>query len=314
MKRVFLLLALFALSFSVKAQYTDIINSKRPGFSESPFGVGTNVYQIETGFFYKNNNSNLPYSSKKAIGTDLYFRTGQFKERLEFNGKFTYQNDVIINPYGENYHTFGPSEFTIGAKYLFYQPTYTDKTKEIRSWKRKMSFDKKRLIPAIGVYAGLNTNLVGHDYKDSGMSYKAALLLQNDFSDRLNVITNLIADKISAPLSNYSYIITMTYAINQNWSYFIENQGIYTKINSPNYNFGTGLALLLSNNLQLDASVRTNFFNTYSTVFASAGFAWRLDLHHNTITTQNSPDKALEQAAKPRKRGNIFSRLFHKKH
>lgn len=314
MKRVLFIILFIVFSYSANAQYTDIINSKRPGFSESPFGVGTNVYQFETGFFYKNNNSNLPFSSKNTVGSDLYFRTGQFMERLEFSGKFAYQNDQILYPWGINYHTFGPSEFTIGAKYLFYQPTYKDKAKEIRSWKRKMAFDKKRLIPAIGFYAGLNTNFVGHDYKESGMSYRAALLLQNDFSDRLNLITNLIADKISSPISNYSYIVTMTYAISENWSYFVENQGVYSKLNNPNYNFGAGLALLLSNNLQLDASARTNFFNNYSIFYASAGFAWRIDLHRDKITTNNSPDAALENAAKPRKKRNLFSRLFHKKH
>ena len=35
----------------VLAQYTNVINSNRPGFSESPYSVGTGVYQLETSVF-----------------------------------------------------------------------------------------------------------------------------------------------------------------------------------------------------------------------------------------------------------------------
>ena len=37
----------------VAAQYTEVINSRRPGFSDSPYSVGTKVYQVEGGLFYK---------------------------------------------------------------------------------------------------------------------------------------------------------------------------------------------------------------------------------------------------------------------
>ena len=36
------------------SQYTEVINSKRPGFSDTPYSVGTKVYQVEGGLFYKN--------------------------------------------------------------------------------------------------------------------------------------------------------------------------------------------------------------------------------------------------------------------
>ena len=53
MKKRILLVLFFYSFFSVSAQYTKIINSKRPGFSESPYGVGTKVFQVETGAFIK---------------------------------------------------------------------------------------------------------------------------------------------------------------------------------------------------------------------------------------------------------------------
>jgi hypothetical protein len=98
----------------------------------------------------------------------------------------------------------------------------------------------------------------------------------------------------------------MTYALNFKWSYFIENQGIFEKHYTPKFNFGTGIAYLYSRNLQLDASVRTNFFDDYSFIYSSIGVAWRLDRHSDEIVIKKS------QRAKVKKKGNFFSRLFKK--
>ena len=99
----------------------------------------------------------------------------------------------------------------------------------------------------------------------------------------------------------------MTYALNEKWSYFIENQGIFKK-NDNEFHFGTGAAYLFSNNLQIDASVRTNFFEDYSFLYSSIGIAWRLDRHSDELLNKNSPLNQLYK--KKKKRGNIFSRLF----
>jgi hypothetical protein len=311
MKNV-LFLVVFLTSFQmITAQYTEIINSKRPGFSESPYGVGTNVYQLETGIFYNSNNDKSLEAYPKTLGGELFFRVGKFKERLEFNANVAYQRDEVKNLSGPNFNIKGISDLTVGAKYLVYQQEYTDKSKEIRSWKRKMAFDKKRLIPSVGVYGGAHLNFLSKDYKNDGMSYKGAVLLQNDFTDRLVLLTNLIADKITSEDKYYSYIVTMTYAINQNWSYFIENQGRYYNDFSPNYQFGTGVAYLVTENLQLDASARTNFFDDYSYLYATAGISWRLDRHQDSYVYKNSPKETMSR--RPSKKG-FFSRLFNKKH
>jgi hypothetical protein len=309
MKRFILLFIVISNFQIVSAQYTEIINSKRPGFSESPYSIGTDVFQFETGLFYRNSNNESILAKPTTVGGELFFRYGKFLEKLEFDAKIAYQNDEIKNPFGTNYHIYGISELTLGAKYLVYQQEFTDKSKEIRSWKRRMAFDKNRLIPSVGVFAGVHTNFLGKDYKDDGISFKGAVLLQNDFSDRLVVLTNLIADKITSDDHNYSYIITMTYALNEKWSYFIENQGIFKK-NDNEFHFGTGAAYLFSNNLQIDASVRTNFFEDYSFLYSSIGIAWRLDRHSDELLNKNSPLNQLYK--KKKKRGNIFSRLFKK--
>ena len=124
------------------------------------------------------------------------------------------------------------------------------------------------------------------------------------------LLTNLIADKITSEDKFYSYIVTMTYTINQNWSYFIENQGRYYNDFSPNYQFGTGIAYLVTENLQLDASARTNFLDDYSYLYATAGFSYRLDRHKDSFVYKNSPKETMSK--RPNRKG-FFSRIFSKK-
>lgn len=307
MKKVFLAFLILTCFQQINAQYTNIINSKRPGFSESPYGVGTDVYQFESGLYYINNDDPSLTAKPETMGGELFFRFGKFIERLEINMNVAYQKDEVKNYIGENFYINGFSVLTFGAKYFIYQPEYADRSKEIRSWKRKTAFDKKRLIPSVGLYAGAHSNLLSDLYKKDAMSFKAAVLLQNDFSNRLVLITNLIVDDISSEDLFYSYILTVTYAINQNWSFFVENVGRYQSEYKPKYQLGTGIAYLFSPNLQVDASVRTNIFADYSHNYASAGFAWRLDRHKDKLVAKKKPAKK-----KKTKRKGFFGRLFSK--
>jgi len=277
-------------------QYTEVINSRRPGFSGTPYSVGTKVYQVEAGLFYKNTGGYLYYDpileqtfsySGSSVGSDITFRTGQFFERLEFSLDMAIVSESrdYTRPIIESKSAFGFSKLTIGAKYLLYKPEYADKSKEIRSWKARHSFDKKRLIPAVGVYAGLNTNLLTELHKNlEGMSPRFGIYTQNDLSNRLIVILNLIADKVFTEELESTYIMTVTYTLHQNWSIFAENQGFFRK-NVPNdFQFGAGGAYLINSNMQADVSARMIFDergdNTY---LIGGGLSWRLDKHKDKI-------------------------------
>ena len=256
----FWVIALLLINYQyANAQYTEIINSKRPGLSESPYGVGTDVIQVETGVFFGKNTSNATFAKISPQGVNVFLRYGKFIEKLEINANITYQKDELQfnNIFTTTRGIKGISQLTIGAKYLIFQQEFDDKSKEIRSWKKRTAFDKKRLIPSVGVYVGMNTNFVGEDYKEEGMSPKAAILLQNDFTQRLILITNLIADRIGKDNKSYSYIATMTYAITDQWSFFVENQGDFLE-NKTDFQIGTGVAYLYTKDMQFDASVRTN--------------------------------------------------------
>lgn len=306
MKKYLILILSFYFHQHLNAQYTDIINSKRPGNSESPYGIGTDVFQVETGLFYGYTNSDETFARVDPRGASLFLRYSKFQERFEINSQIIYQQNELQfnNVFTSSTKISGISEFNVGVKYLIYQRDYIDQSKEIRSWKKRTQFDKNRWIPSVGIYIGVNTNLVNDDYKANDISPRIALLLQNNFSDRLNLITNIGAYKITGDSSVYSYIVTMTYAMNELLSIFVENQGDFSTTDN-NFQIGTGIAYLYSNDLQFDLSGRAKLDTVNPGFIVGLGAAWRLDRHRDPLMETNQYGS--------RKNGNgFFSRLFKK--
>lgn len=311
MKKLWLLTLLLISYQNISAQYTEIINSKRPGLSESPYGVGTDVLQIEGGIYVGWSTSDQPLAKVDPFGVSTFLRYGKFIEKLEINANIAYQRNKLLYNDGITPSTniSGISQLTVGLKYLIYQKEFEDKSKEIRSWKKRTAFDKKRLMPSIGVYGGVNSNFLAEDYKDEKISYKGALLLQNDFSDRLVLITNIIADYIASDYSVYSYILTLTYALNNRWSIFGEHQGDFFKNSRNDFHIAAGAAYLFTRDLQVDAAVRTNFNATESLLLASVGASYRFDWHQDKEIFVDENGNEM----KPQKKGGFFKGLFKKK-
>jgi hypothetical protein len=303
---------LFALFLSINSytQYTEVINSKRPGFSESPFGLGTKVYQVESGYFYQYDGKPELLNIRKQSGIDLFLRSGLFWEKFEFNANFKIQNDKLVNDtitLNTNSHG-GISQFTLGAKYLFYMPKYKDPSKEIRSWKAKVAFDWKRFIPSVGLYLGLNTNLLGKYYKAPSMSPKAVILLQNDFSEKFIVVTNLIGDYLTInDKRNLSYIATFTYSFSEKFSIFGEHQGIFSK-NKKFFDIGGGAAYLFNKDFQIGINMRTDTQFDYLNLYGGIGLSYRIDRHKDKEIFQK-PNKDGTGRVQYKKE-SFFKRLF----
>ena len=308
---LFLLICLF--SQTVKAQYTNVINSNKPGFSESPYSVGTGIYQFESDVFYKRTSIKPTFSQPEALGIDLLFRTSFFLERLELNTQISYQRDQVAfkNIFTSHYFKNGLSKATIGAKYLVFQQKFTDKSKEVRSWKRRHAFDKKRLIPSVAVYAGFNTNFLGEVHKTSKMTPKFGILLQNDLSNDFNVITNFFYDKMGTDAVEFSYIITGTFNFSDRWSTFFENQGVYRKERTDT-NIGTGLAFLLTTNLQINASARGVLEGNTQGFYGSIGVSYRINKHRDSYIELDNNGNPLEESPMDSyaKKGNFFQRML----
>jgi hypothetical protein len=310
-----LFFSLFLLGFSsIYSQYTDVINSNKPGFSESPYSVGTGVYQFESNLFLRETDIEPTFSAPQSFGFDMLFRTSFFLEKLELNAQVSYQRDKIAfkNIFTSDYFSTGFSKFTIGAKYLVFQQEYEDKSKEVRSWKKRMAFDRKRLIPSLAIYAGLNTDIVNDIYKTGSMSPKVGLLLQNNLSTDFNIITNFYFDKIGTDFSEYSYIITGTYSFSQQWSAFFENQTVFQEYKN-NINLGTGLAYLYSRDVQINTSARFLIEGQTKGIFVGLGISYRINKHQDAIEKKNAPasfEKDTPITRYNKKQNSFFNRLF----
>ncbi|MEJ2113385.1 MAG: transporter, partial [Flavobacteriaceae bacterium] len=90
----FLIVALSLFSLKAFSQYTEVINSNRPGVSRSAFSVGTNVAQLEIGpYFIEEEHTPLNYEVS-GFGIDFSARYGLIFEEQELNIEGTYQNDT----------------------------------------------------------------------------------------------------------------------------------------------------------------------------------------------------------------------------
>lgn len=58
------------------AQYTEVINSNRPGASSSAYAVGKNVLQLETGFFTEKQEHTGLLTESTLYGGDFALRWG----------------------------------------------------------------------------------------------------------------------------------------------------------------------------------------------------------------------------------------------
>ncbi|MCB0399970.1 MAG: transporter [Winogradskyella sp.] len=292
LKPVFILL--LALTFNIaNAQYTEVINSNRPGVSESAFSVGTNVVQAEIGAFtVKEEHTPLQYEVS-GFGIDFSIRYGLLFEQLEISLDGVYQNDNITYnsasvPFEDKRSNF--RNFTLGGKYLVYDPykNAEEAKPNLYSFHANRKFQWKSLIPAVSVYVGANFdtknnpfvpyNAFNNSGNESGISPKVMIATQNNFNGGWVFVMNLIKDRIGSDFSDFQYIFTLTHSFTPQWVIFGEAQGISSDFYSDNI-FRVGGAYLWSKDFQLDANIAFNTKDTPSVFNIAFGASYRLDFH-----------------------------------
>jgi hypothetical protein len=284
-------LALLLLPLVNYAQFTDEINSNRPGESMSAFAVGKSVIQLETGAYGISQKHHLLNYVTNGYGIDATIRYGMFKEKFEFIANIQYQNQIkeISSPFfgsiKENQKALKQS--IIGVKYLLFDPFKKQEKKvNIYSWKVDKSFKWKQLIPAISVFTGANYTSANNTYyfpSKASISPKVIFITQSHFGDGSWVfITNAIADYIGTEIPSYGYVVTLTKGINKKWSGFIENQGYKSDFYSDLV-VRSGAAYLVTENLQLDVSASSSLKNTPALFYGGIGFSWRYDGNYKEI-------------------------------
>jgi hypothetical protein len=267
------------------AQYTDVINSNRPGSSQSAFSVGTKVLQFELGSYLVKEKRNVyPNYEVSGYGLDFAVHYGIWKEALELNIQGTYQNDTKSYSSGlkkdETRANF--KNFNIGAKYLVYDPNKNKEDKpNLYSYHANRGFKWSSLIPAVSVAGGLNFDSEDNPYTATtvdGVSYRGVLITQNNFAGGWVFVTNFMLDRIGSDQTDLNYTLTLTHSFNSKWVMFAETQGIKSDFYADNlFRFGAGY--LLGKNLQLDTALTFNTKDTPSVLNISFGVSYRIDRH-----------------------------------
>jgi hypothetical protein len=305
---VFLISLITTQAFS---QYTDVINSNRPGVSRSAFSVGTNVAQFEVGP-YMVNEKRKPVTAYEidGFGVDFAARYGLLWEELELNVEGTFQSDTkkYIGTIASEDKRANFKYVTVGAKYLVYDPykNSEDEKPNLYSWKANHRFKWKSLIPAVSVYLGANYDTKNNPYITStveGFSPKVMIATQHNFSGGFVFVINLIKDRIGTDQSDFQYILTLTHSFNPKWVVFGEAQGIKSDFYADNL-FRFGGAYLWSKDFQLDTAVTINNKDTPSVFGVNFGMSYRLDFHK---------DKEIDNGTSAKDEGKRKSRKNGKK-
>lgn len=268
------------------SQYTDVINSNRPGLSVSAYAVGKNVLQLEMGAGFEQSDHTLLNTQSNIWGSDISVRYGLLFEQLELNWEATFQNEgktFVNSGITSSYTDF--SRNRLGLKYLIYD-RYKDPERNkpnLYSWRKNNLFQLKNLIPSVSLYAGATFNLFDNPnyLGDPTVSYRVMMATQSRLTPRFVLISNIYYDRISSPFPELGYLVSLSYAFrNPKWSTFVEHQGFESDRYADLLLRG-GAVHLLSDQLQVDVSMGASFKNTPSRIFVSGGFSYRFDFHQD---------------------------------
>ncbi|MCQ0112202.1 transporter [Zhouia amylolytica] len=321
MKNLTYLTCFFLLfTISAKAQYTEVINSNRPGNSVSAFSVGKNVIQGEAGFLFEKREHDLLRTSSNLKSGEFAVRYGFLFEQLEiiWNGTFTNQNitDNSTSP-AYKYSRTDFTQNTVGLKFLVFDPFKNPETNKpnLYSWRANNRPQWSDLIPAVALYAGMNMNFGDNPYypTESTVSPKVMLATQNHISWNWVLVSNLIYDKFTEDDPMFSYIITLTHTLkNPKYSIFAEHQGFKSDAYGDGL-FRLGGATLINKDLQLDFSIGLNTKDTPSRFLAGMGISYRLDYHEDEFkkvdNVSKQEKKALRKQKKRQRKNNSFKGL-----
>jgi len=321
-------LFLIIVSFSqLNSQYTETINSNRPGSSQGAFSVGKNVLQFEIGIGIgiKKSEQNLNYYNKSNNELNYNIRYGLISNKLEFfiNGLYI-ENKIHsdLNGYLKKESIFGNQK--IGLKYLIFDPFKNKKWHSVNllSWKKNRSLRLVDLIPAISGYAAINyipnssTNnspiywLINnfYSYNQNSINSKIGIITQNHFLGKWVLVNQFSYDKIGDSNKVFNHIITLTHNfINPRWSSFVEYEInkltpslIKNHIYTHNY-FKFGGAYLLNKDFQFDSGLGINL-NSTNNFNISFGFSTRLDWYKDEVPVNKKELKANKKRRKKNKK------------
>ncbi|NIJ46020.1 hypothetical protein FHR24_002498 [Wenyingzhuangia heitensis] len=258
------------------AQYTNIINSNKPGHTETPYALGTNVIQFENTILYNTLDSQNIKSN--SFSNDFNLRIGFWKEKLEasLDHKFTTQNFT-----GTNRNITGTEMLSVGLKYLIYQHITKESAEVKKSWKRRYGFKYNGLIPSVAAKFEINSPLTNLNFNNGGRTtFSTSIIAQNHINKRVRVNNQLDYKYIGGDFPEFIYTLSSSYVMAKRFNPYAEVR--YHQVNDFNFfNVGIGTPFLV--NKDLSVAVHMNAALGKNTLGSEFGInaSYRIDNHYD---------------------------------
>jgi hypothetical protein len=262
-KRIFRLikplLSLLLLLQSVTGKSQDISGSDftadRPGFATSPFIAGTHKLLLELGFAYEKITQNQTFNESILYPNTLFrFGLNSTSElRIQWDYAQLKTDNQIIN---------GFKPLVAGTK---------------------LNITKgSGLVPHTSFMFNLALPGTGQKkFRLDHLAPSAYLLMQNDFSEKLNLGYNIGVEYDGASVQPSTFLaICLGYNFSKKLSGFLENYNWYLLNAKPENYVDLGLAYLLRKYVQLDLSGNLNIQPGLSYFMINLGVAWRITGEH----------------------------------
>jgi hypothetical protein len=248
-----LILHLCCLNGVVHAQFYETIRSARPGQSIGASTVGKGIFQVQSGvdiFGYTNYSSG---EKDKGYLTNTGVRLG-LTESFEVGAFFEYRSELISNNNSSSWHD-GFSNMLVGL--------------------RDQISRGKGILPSVGFQFRLRLPVHGNYYKINNIAPSFVFVTSQQLSKSITLITNLGSSwngVDSTPTGTYT--INLSCAFTSTFGAFIENYGTLSQ-GTFQTRMDTGVAWLVTPNLQLDLLGGFGRNQGLKDYFISTGISWR---------------------------------------
>jgi len=263
--RLILFTGLITLSFSAFSQEKEntlgSLMTDRPDATESPNTIPAGYIQVETGAFFESFEANNIKTEDFTLNTTLV-RIGLL-DNLEFRLGWDFvEGTTRINENKLNNVTSGFNPLLFGAKV------------NIAS--------ENGCFPEIGLLGHLYLPFTaGKDYKPETTGVDFRFSFAHTLSENASLSYNLGAQwGDDSPEAAYVYTIAWIRYFRKTWCAYTELYGDMPENSTANHFWDAGLTYLISDSVQLDATVGTSITDGQD-ILLSAGISFRIPTAHN---------------------------------
>lgn len=251
----FVLVCVLCFCQFAHAQYSETIQSDRPGQANSVFAAGKKQVILQSGFQFAQVGFSRSGDKTQTSAFANVIRVGLTK-RFELGAEITYQHE-----------TFLPYQSTLSGI----------STTSLRL--RNHIFTGDGIVPSLGWQANLDFPSISKDYYEPYISPRITVMTSQSFGSIIGLATNWGLQWSGNLAPQGFYVLNLNAGLGDRFSAFVEHYGFIFR-NDWDLKYDAGLAFLANNDFQLDVSGGYYFDKEFLTNeegwFVDCGLSWRL--------------------------------------